>query len=100
MYGFITNTDKLAVKFREDTKTPLPRTHLCYLKFTQSDLGQENVLMWFFKKKLGYQVLNPCKLLKVIHKHCANIRPADRIRHLTIYSMIMVPMKTVTLQIL
>ena len=61
-------------------KTPFPVLHLHYLNFTQSDLGQENILMWFFRKKLGYHVTNPCKVLKVIHRHCANIRPNDRIR--------------------
>ena len=48
-------------------------------KLTELDVppnsnGMENVLLWIFKERLGYKVLNSCKVLKVYHKHCIPVR--------------------------
>ena len=42
--------------------------------------GMENVLMWIFKKRLNYRILNPCKVLLVHHMHCISIRETGRKR--------------------
>ena len=42
--------------------------------------GMENLLIWLFKKKLRYKVLNPCPILFVHHHHCVSIRDSGRIR--------------------
>ena len=42
--------------------------------------GMENVLIWMFKTKLGFTVLNPCPILKVNHQHCVPIRDKNRTR--------------------
>ena len=42
--------------------------------------GIENILMWVFRKRLGYRVINPCKILIVYHNHCVSIREVGRER--------------------
>ena len=41
--------------------------------------GMENVLIWSFQK-LGYKVMNPCRLLHVHHQHCVKVRERGRKR--------------------
>ena len=53
---------------------PIPEAALQYLNFTPGCLGMENVLMWMFKTKLGYCLLNPCTILETFHLHCSNLR--------------------------
>jgi len=36
--------------------------------------GVENVVIWTLRHRLGYQVTNPCLILKVHHEHCMPIR--------------------------
>ena len=36
--------------------------------------GRENLLIYMFEKKLGYKVMNPCKVLKTYHEHRVNLR--------------------------
>ena len=48
-------------------------------KFAELDVppntsGMENVLLWIFKERLRYKVLNPCKVLKIYHSHCIPVR--------------------------
>eukprot|EP00795_Rhopilema_esculentum_P011330 gene11330-21521_t len=48
-------------------------------KLTELDVppntyGMENVILWIFKERLAYKVLNPCKVLKVYHQHCIPVR--------------------------
>ncbi|XP_065070583.1 uncharacterized protein LOC135695423 [Rhopilema esculentum] len=47
---------------------------LTELDFPPNSSGMENVLLWIFKERLAYKVLNPCKVLKVYHKHCIPVR--------------------------
>ena len=47
---------------------------------TPDKLGMENLFIWFFKNKLKYRVLNPCKSLFVHHHHCVPIRGVNRPR--------------------
>ncbi|XP_065070772.1 uncharacterized protein LOC135695572 [Rhopilema esculentum] len=47
---------------------------LAELNVPPNTFGMENVLLWIFKKRLAYKVLNPCKVLKVYHQHCIPVR--------------------------
>ena len=42
--------------------------------------GMENFVIWFFKNKLKYKIMNPCKRLFVHHHHCVPIRGQNRPR--------------------
>ena len=42
--------------------------------------GMENLFMWYFKNKLRYRIVNPCKTLYVHHHHCIPIRGVNRPR--------------------
>ena len=51
------------------------------LDIVPSSNGMENVLIWYFKEKLGYKVLNACKVLIFYHNHCTPIREKGRKRY-------------------
>ena len=53
---------------------PIPESDLKILDYDLSSRGMENVLMWMFKTKLNYCVLNPCAMLITYHLHCTNLR--------------------------
>ncbi|CAH1801638.1 unnamed protein product [Owenia fusiformis] len=53
---------------------PFPQDALENLDYPMNKLGAENVLIWQLEKKMGYTVLNPCKILRIFHNHCSNIR--------------------------
>ena len=55
-------------------KKPLTEDFLENLEFTPGSLGMENVLIWAFKAKLNYCVLNPCRILQTFHLHCSGLR--------------------------
>ncbi len=55
-------------------KEPLPSSYLDELNFELGSLGQENVIIWLFKSKMKYCVLNPCSILQVFHYHCSGVR--------------------------
>ena len=59
---------------------PFPQATLDLLDFSQIDNGVESVFMWILHHKLKYKLLNPCKQLKLIHVHCAPVRPTERRR--------------------
>ena len=44
------------------------------LNFPEGRNGIEHRLMWLFKAKLHYCILNPCPILKVYHHHCSKLR--------------------------
>lgn len=48
--------------------------------FEQNKFGAENLLIWLFKKKLGYKVTNPCLTLYIHHQHCIPIRSMSKTR--------------------
>ena len=50
------------------------------ISVTPDKLGMENLFLWFFKEKLKYSVINPCKVLFVHHHHCVAIRGVNRPR--------------------
>merc|ERR1712226_398458 len=49
-------------------------------------LGAENLLMWVFKNKLGYRLLNPCFTLFIHHEHCVYMRRENIRRVNLVYS--------------
>ena len=53
---------------------PIPESALKDLEFTNSSWGMENIVIWIFKTKLKYCVLNPCSVLEVFHLHCSNLQ--------------------------
>ncbi len=53
---------------------PLPEEVLKQLEYDLVSPGMENVLMWLFKTKLKYCLLNPCSILETFHLHCSNLR--------------------------
>jgi len=59
---------------------PLDHHRLSELHITPNLYGMENILLWVFKTKLNYRILNPCKVLVVYHKHCIEIRERGRKR--------------------
>ena len=36
--------------------------------------GIENMIIWMLRHRLGYNITNPCSLLRVHHEHCVPIR--------------------------
>ena len=58
----------------------IDRQKLDELDVTPNVSGMENVLIWLFKTRLNYRVLNPCKVLVVHHLHCITIRDIGRKR--------------------
>ena len=58
-----------------------PREMLKELDIVPSSSGMENVLIWFFRTKLNYRVINPCWKLKVYHNHCVPLREQGRKRY-------------------
>jgi len=59
---------------------PIDHSKLVDIDVTPNLYGMENVLMWVFKAKLNYRILNPCKVLLVHHMHCISIRETGRKR--------------------
>ena len=53
---------------------PFPQSALEHLEFLHPSLGMENIIIWIFKTKLKYCVLNPCSILEVFHLHCSALR--------------------------
>lgn len=49
-------------------------------RVTPNMVGMETLLIWVFKNKLNYRILNPCKILFVHHHHCVAIRSVYRPR--------------------
>ncbi len=49
----------------------LPDDVLKELEYNLSNEGMENALMWVFKKKLNYCILNPCSILEIFHLDCS-----------------------------
>ena len=48
----------------------LPNSTFDVLGFGSNSVGQENVLIYFFKVMLMYKVRNPCKRVQIMHMHC------------------------------
>ncbi len=46
---------------------------------TPNIYGMENVLMFVFRVRLNYTILNPCQVLIVHHQHCISVREPGRI---------------------
>ena len=53
---------------------PIPSEVLDELDYQIGSPGSENRLMWVFKTKLNYCLLNPCIVLKTYHYHCSGVR--------------------------
>ena len=59
---------------------PIDHHKLVEIDVTPNVYGMENVLIWEFKTRLKYRVLNPCKVFVVYHEHCIAIRETGRKR--------------------
>ena len=55
-------------------KEPIPHAFLKELEYEMSFWGSENRLMWVFRDKMDFCVLNPCNILKTFHFHCSGFR--------------------------
>eukprot|EP00794_Sanderia_malayensis_P015030 gene15030-16580_t len=66
--------------FYVNSKVPIEDHQLVELDVTPNTSGIENVLLWIFRKRLGYRVTNPCKVLIMYHNHCLPIRDSGRQR--------------------
>ena len=53
---------------------PIPHAFLKELEYEMSFWGSENRLMWVFRDKMDFCVLNPCNILKTFHYHCSGFR--------------------------
>ena len=53
---------------------PIPESALKILDYNLSSRGMENVLMWMFRTRLKFCILNPCATLITYHLHCTNLR--------------------------
>ena len=53
---------------------PIPSDVLDELDYQLGSPGSENRLMWAFKTKLNYCLLNPCSVLETYHFHCSGVR--------------------------
>lgn len=58
----------------------LPSHKLVEIDVTPNMSGIENVLIWIFRRRFQYKVMNPCKVLIVHHSHCVSIREMGRER--------------------
>ena len=58
-----------------------PRKMLKEMDIVPSSSGLENVLIWYFRKKMNYKVINPCWKLKTYHNHCIPIWERRRERY-------------------
>ena len=61
------------------TEMPNPK-HLALLNHRCDQFGVENILIFVFNIKLGYEVINPCFVLFVYHVHCSRIFSKNRVR--------------------
>ena len=61
--------------------SPLSSDILKLLNFPWASYGVENVIMWIFKNRLHYKILNPCYILRVYHLHCSGLRSTNRERY-------------------
>ena len=57
--------------FMVHLKEPIPQAFLKELEYELSSWGSENRLMWVFKEKMDFCVLNPCNIFKPFHYHCS-----------------------------
>ena len=53
---------------------PIPHAFLKELEYEMSFWGSENRLMWVFRDKMDFCVLNPCNIFKTFHYHCSGFR--------------------------
>ena len=75
-YNYIGSHDTFLFHLKE----PLTEDFLENLEFTPGFSGMENVIIWLFKTKLNYCVLNPCRILETFHLHCSGLRtPRKRV---------------------
>ena len=59
---------------------PIPHTFLKELEYEMCSWGSENRLMWLFRDKMDFCVLNPCNILQTFHYHCSGFRTVHRTR--------------------
>jgi hypothetical protein len=60
-------------------KSPLKDDIYVRSNFTQNNWGSENLVISLIRNN-GYEILNPCYQIKIIHNHSSQYRNDDRIR--------------------
>lgn len=60
-------------------KSPLKDDIYLRSSFTQNNWGSENLVISLIRNN-GYEILNPCHQIKIIHNHSSQYRNDDRIR--------------------
>ncbi|CAH1796520.1 unnamed protein product [Owenia fusiformis] len=58
--------------------TPFTPKAMSLLDFPMNAYGAENVLMYVIREFMHYKLMNPCKVLKIYHHHCSNVRSSKR----------------------
>ena len=53
---------------------PLPSELLDSIDYRPNIGGIEQVLIYYFKKYVQFEIKNPCKILYIFHHHCSNVR--------------------------
>ena len=53
---------------------PLPSQLLDSIDYRPNILGIEQVLIYYFKTYVGFNIKNPCKILYIVHHHCSQKR--------------------------
>jgi len=66
-------------------KKKRPATDFGPLNFDGDVLGQENIIIWFFRDVLQYRVLNPCKVVNIYHQHCTFIDTSGRTQRVFVH---------------
>lgn len=61
--------------------TEMPKEKdLALLKHSNDQFGVENIMIFLFREKLKYEVINPCFVLYIYHVHCAGVFSKNRVR--------------------
>ena len=53
---------------------PLPSHLLDSIDYRPNIMGIEQVLIYYFKTYVQFEIKNPCKILHVVHHHCSGLR--------------------------
>ena len=75
-FGYIGSHDTFTFVLKEK----LSKDGLKELDHKSDDYGLENILIWTFKTKFHFKVLNPCFKLRTYHVHCIKIHNKARPR--------------------
>ena len=78
--AYVGSHDAFIFHVKEFAESYLEIIIIIVTRAENNENGMENILIWMFRKKLGYRVINPCLVLHVHHEHCLPIRKTTRRR--------------------